>query len=46
MPLTDLAIAVAAVHAGHVLWSFDADFRRIQPMMDDLALYYVSGESR
>lgn len=39
MPLTDLAIAVASAHAGHVLWSFDADFERIRLVMDDLALY-------
>ena len=39
VPLTDLVIAVAAVRAGHDLWSFDTDFRRIQPMIDDLILY-------
>jgi predicted nucleic acid-binding protein len=39
LPLTDLAIAVAAGHAGYVLWSFDSDFERIQPAIDDLALY-------
>lgn len=39
VPLTDLAIAVAAVHAGHVVWSFDADFKRIEPVIDDLVLY-------
>lgn len=39
VPLTDLAIAVASAHAGHVLWSFDSDFRRIQPVLDDLVLY-------
>ncbi len=43
-PLTDLAIAVAAAHAGHVLWSFDADFKRIQPVIDDLVLYDVAEE--
>ena len=45
VPLTDLAIAVAAVHAGHVLWSFDADFKRIQRVIDDLVLY-DAGEER
>ena len=44
VPLTDLAIAVAAAHAGHVLWSFDADFKRIQPVIDDLVLYDVAEE--
>jgi predicted nucleic acid-binding protein len=39
MPLTDLAIAVAASRAGHVLWSFDADFDRIQPALASLELY-------
>jgi predicted nucleic acid-binding protein len=39
LPLTDLAIAVAAVRAGHALWSFDADFDRIAPVLDGLELY-------
>lgn len=39
LPLTDLAIAVAAARAGDVLWSFDSDFERIQPVVDGLALY-------
>jgi predicted nucleic acid-binding protein len=39
LPLTDLAIAVAAARAGHVLWSFDSDFERIHPVVDGLALY-------
>jgi predicted nucleic acid-binding protein len=39
LPLTDLAIAVAAARAGHLLWSFDADFERIHPVLDGLALY-------
>lgn len=38
-PLTDLTIAVAAGRAGYVLWSFDSDFERIQPAIDDLVLY-------
>lgn len=46
VPLADLAIAVAAAHAGHVLWSFDADFERIQPVIDDLALYEGDEGSR
>jgi predicted nucleic acid-binding protein len=39
LPLTDLVIAVAAVQAGHVLWSFDSDFERIRPVLDGLELY-------
>lgn len=39
LPLTDLAIAVAAARAGHVLWSFDSDFERIQPVVDGLEIY-------
>lgn len=39
VPLTDLAIAVAAAEAGHSLWSFDADFARIAPVLDGLELY-------
>jgi predicted nucleic acid-binding protein len=39
MPLTDLAIAVAAARAGHALWSFDSDFERIAPALDGLELY-------
>lgn len=45
VPLTDLAIAAAAAHAGHLLWTFDADFERIQPVIDDLALYRKAEES-
>ena len=39
VPLTDLTIAVASARAGHVLWSFDADFERIAPALDGLELY-------
>lgn len=39
LPLTDLAIAVAAARAGHSLWSFDSDFQRIVPALDGLVLY-------
>jgi predicted nucleic acid-binding protein len=39
LPLTDLAIAVAAARAGHSLWSFDSDFERIAPALDGLELY-------
>jgi predicted nucleic acid-binding protein len=39
VPLTDLMIAVAAAHAGYALWSFDSDFERIAPALDELALY-------
>jgi predicted nucleic acid-binding protein len=43
LPLTDLAIAVAASRAGHVLWSFDSDFERILPALEGLELYERSG---
>lgn len=39
LPLTDLAIAVAAARSGHALWSFDSDFERIAPALDGLELY-------
>jgi predicted nucleic acid-binding protein len=39
LPLTDLAIAVSAARAGHILWSFDSDFERIYPVVDGLELY-------
>lgn len=39
LPLTDLAIAVAASRAGHAVWSFDADFDRIQGVLEDLELH-------
>jgi predicted nucleic acid-binding protein len=39
LPLTDLAIAVAAVRSDHALWSFDSDFERIVPALDGLELY-------
>jgi predicted nucleic acid-binding protein len=39
LPLTDLAIAVAASRAGHAVWSFDSDFERIRPALDGLELY-------
>lgn len=39
LPLTDLAIAVAASRAGHAVWSFDADFGRIQTALEGLELY-------
>jgi predicted nucleic acid-binding protein len=39
LPLTDLAIAVAASRAGHTVWSFDADFSRIQPALANLELF-------
>lgn len=38
MPLTDLAIAVAAADAGYTLWSFDTDFERIAPALGNLKL--------
>jgi predicted nucleic acid-binding protein len=39
LPLTDLAIAVAAARAGYVVWSLDSDFERIVPALDGLELY-------
>jgi predicted nucleic acid-binding protein len=39
LPLTDLAIAVAAARARYVLWSLDSDFERIAPVLDGLELY-------
>jgi predicted nucleic acid-binding protein len=39
LPLTDLAIAVAAARAGHSLWSLDSDFERIAPALEGLELY-------
>jgi predicted nucleic acid-binding protein len=39
LPLTDLAIAVAAARGGHVLWSLDSDFERIAPALEGLELY-------
>lgn len=41
LPLTDLAIAVAAARAGHALWSLDSDFERIAPAVERLELYSV-----
>jgi predicted nucleic acid-binding protein len=42
LPLTDLAIAVAATRAGHALWAFDADFKRLRTALPELALYQPS----
>jgi predicted nucleic acid-binding protein len=39
LPLTDLAIAVAAARAGYALWSLDSDFERIASVLDGLKLY-------
>jgi predicted nucleic acid-binding protein len=39
VPLTDLVIAVAAARSGHVLWSFDSDFERIERVSGGLKLY-------
>jgi predicted nucleic acid-binding protein len=39
LPLTDLAIAVAAARASFSLWSLDSDFERIAPALDGLELY-------
>jgi hypothetical protein len=39
LPLTDLAIAVAAARSGYVLWSLDSDFERIAPALEGLELY-------
>jgi hypothetical protein len=37
--VTGVAIAVAAVRAGHELWTFDCDFERIRPALDHFQLY-------
>jgi predicted nucleic acid-binding protein len=42
LPLTDLAIAVAAARAEHALWSFDSDFERIHAVLPELDLYDAS----
>ena len=39
LPLTDLAIAGAALRGDHVLWSLDADFERLAAILDALQLY-------
>jgi predicted nucleic acid-binding protein len=39
LPLTDLAIAAAALRGGHALWSLDSDFERIHAALDGLELY-------
>ncbi len=39
LPITDLAIAVAATRAGYALWSLESDFDRIAPELDGLELY-------
>jgi len=39
LPLTDLAIAVAASRADQAVWSFDADFGRIRDALEDFELY-------
>jgi predicted nucleic acid-binding protein len=39
LPLTDLAIAVAAARGAHALWSLDSGFERIAPALDALQLY-------
>jgi predicted nucleic acid-binding protein len=42
LPLTDLAIAIAAGRAGHALWSFDSDFECVRSVMPDLELHRAS----
>lgn len=39
LPLTDVAIAVAAARAGYALWSLDGDFKRIRDSLAALELY-------
>ena len=39
VPLTDVAIAVAAAGAEAALWTRDADFERIQTALPELALH-------
>jgi predicted nucleic acid-binding protein len=39
LPLTDVAIAVAAARAGYALWGVDTDFERLADALDALELY-------
>jgi len=39
VPLTDVAIAVAAVGAEAALWTEDTDFERVSEVLPDLELY-------
>lgn len=39
LPLTDLAIAVAAARGGHAVWALDGDFERIAGALDTLELH-------
>ncbi len=39
VPITDLAIAVAAVRSEAALWTQDGDFRRVQLALGELRLY-------
>lgn len=39
VPLTDILIAVACVHADATLWTKDRDFERIRAVLPDLSLY-------
>jgi predicted nucleic acid-binding protein len=44
LPLTDVAIAVAAARAGYVLWVLDSDFQRLAEALDGLELYKAPGQ--
>ncbi len=39
MPLTDCAIAIAAVRAAAALWTFDEDFARFEEVIPGLRRY-------
>lgn len=39
LPMTDIAIAVAAADASVPLWTLDSDFQRLAAVLDGLALY-------
>lgn len=42
LPLTDLEIAVAANTSGATLWTGDQDFRRIEPLLDELKVRFAT----
>jgi predicted nucleic acid-binding protein len=42
LPLTDVAIAMAAAQVGHALWSFDSDFERVRSALPALELHRAS----
>lgn len=39
---TDLEIAIAANASGATLWTGDQDFRRIEPLLDELKIRFAT----